>query len=236
MLKGIKGTYLLFYLSFLVVVLVAVFCEKLHLVYVKPLVPMSLGLIGLIYLKRSLKFYFILSMLVIMVNDTFVYCDFGKYFHQVAVAIITFYFFCMMLLKNYISLKDINLKKLFTFPIMISFILIGYLTFEISTLVLPKLQDYIVSFFLILIALLIFVSTCFFIYLIDEFHGNFRLFITASCCLFVTALLLINDFYYYNRIFTVLINIVEIIGLYFFTKFLLDVKPIDSEYKEGNYF
>jgi len=235
-LKGVKGTYLLFYLSFLIVVLVAVFCEMLHLVYVKPLVPISLGVIGLMYLQRSLRFYFTLSMLTIMVNDTLVYWDFGKYFNQVAITIIIFYFFCLLLLKNYISLKDINLKKFLSFPIMISVILIGYLTFEISVLVLPNLQDSIVAFFLILIVLFFFVGTCFFIYIIDEFQGNFRLFITASCCLFVTALLLINNFYYYDRIFTVLINIAEVIGLYFFVNFFLYAKPIDSEHKEENYF
>ncbi|WP_280936670.1 hypothetical protein [Aquimarina sp. 2201CG14-23] len=171
-----------------------------------------------------------------MINDTLIYLDFEKYFTQVAITIITFYVLCLLLLKKYINWKDIQLKKLVSFPIVISVILIGYLTFEISSLVLPNLQNYLISFFLILIALLWFVGTCFFIYINDKFYGNFRLFITASCCLFVTALLLINDFYYYSRVFTVLINIAEAIGLYFFTKFFIEAKYIEAEPEKENYF
>ncbi|MFD2561773.1 hypothetical protein [Aquimarina rubra] len=183
-----------------------------------------------------MNIYYLMSMLVLIFNDTLIYLDFAKYFDLVAVTIIFFYSLCVVLLKNYITIADIQIKKLVTFPILISLVLISYLIFSISQLVLPNLIDSVVSFFMILIVLLIFVATCFFIYIIDKFQGNFRLFISASCCLFVSALLLINFFYYHTRVFTTLINVAEIAGLYFFLRFLMEAKPIDTEFENEKYF
>ncbi len=176
------------------------------------------------------------SMLVLLVNDTLIYIDFAKYFDLVAITVITFYLLCVFLLRKYIVLTDLQIKKIVTFPIVISLALISYLIFSISELVLPSLIDSVFSFFVILIVLLIFVAACFFIYIVDKYEGNFRLFISASCCLFVNALLLINYFYFHTRVFTILINIAEIAGLYFFLRFLIEAKPIDLEYEKEKYF
>ncbi len=234
-LRGIKGIYILFYFSFLIVVLVAMFLKEEYLVYTKPLIPISLILIHVFNVK-SINPYYVVSMLVILANDTLVYIDFAKYFDLVAITIITFYVLCVFLLRKYITLADLQLKKFLTFPIIISLTLISYLIFSISQLVLPSLMDSVVSFFMILIALLFFVGVCFCIYIIDKYESNFRLFISASCCLFVSALLLINYFYFYTRVFTILINIAEIAGLYFFLRFLMEAKPIDLEYEKDRYF
>ncbi|AXT50122.1 hypothetical protein D1818_04480 [Aquimarina sp. BL5] len=234
-MRGIKGTHILFYFSFLIVTLVAIFLEEKYLVYTKPLIPISLILIHIFNVK-SISLYYVASMLVLLVNDTLIYIDFAKYFDLVAITVIIFYLLCVFLLRKYIVLTDLQVKKIVTFPIVISLALISYLIFSISELVLPSLIDSIFSFFVILIVLLIFVAACFFIYIVDKYEGNFRLFISASCCLFVNALLLINYFYFHTRVFTILINIAEIAGLYFFLRFLIEAKPIDLEYEKEKYF
>ncbi|WP_405206986.1 hypothetical protein [Aquimarina sp. LLG6339-5] len=168
-------------------------------------------------------------MIAIAVNDTLVYVDFDKYFDAVGVLIISFYLINIFLLRSYISMTDIKLKKLASFPIVISFVLISYLIFSVSQLVLPVLMDSIITFFTILFVILLFVGVCFFIYITDRYKGNFKLFISASCCLFVNALLLINHFYYYAREFTILANITEIAGLYFFLQFLIEARLLNRE-------
>ncbi len=227
-MRPISPSYVLFYFSYVVVILVAFFCERIHLIYVKPLVPVSLIVIYIIKTKVVNVFY-ILSMIAIAINDTLVYADFDKYFNVVGMLIISFYLINIFLLRSYISLADIKLKKLASFPIIISSILISYLIFSVSQLVLPVLMDSIVTFFAILFAVLLFVGVCFFIYITDRYQGNFKLFISASCCLFVNALLLINHFYYYAREFTILANIAEIAGLYFFLQFLIEARLLDRE-------
>jgi len=210
------------------------FFQESYLVFAKPFVPISLILMS-VFNEKKINGYYILSMLVLIVNDTLVYLDFTRYFDLVAVCIITFYLLCMLLLRKFIALKDLEIKKILTFPIVISGVLMGYLIVSISQLVLPSLMDSIVSFFLILIALLAFALTCFFIYIIDKYEGNVRLFASANCCLFVNALMLINHFYYHTTIFTVLINIAEITGLYFFLRFLLEVQPAEMKDERNQY-
>ncbi len=226
---------MIFCFSFLIVVLTALFFEKRYLIYAKPLIPISLMLIYLVSNTKSLRLYFVLSMITIMINDSFVYYDFVRYFDLVAVIIILFYSICIIMLSHYVNFQDVKSRNFFSIPIVVSIILISYLIFSISNLVLPNLIDSVISFFLVLIAIICFVGTCFFIYIIDKFYGNFRLFITASCCLFVNGLLLINDFYYYSRVFTVLINIAETLGLYFFMKFFIEAKPIEAMSEKNGY-
>lgn len=218
-----KLTYGIFYSCFVLVIFVAMFFEASYLVYVKPSIPISLILVS-IFGSEKMNLYYIISMVILMVNDTFVYLNFKEYFDLVAVCIITFYLLCMLLLRKFIALKDLQIKKIITFPIITSGLLMGYLIVSISQLVLPSLMESIVSFFAILIALLSFALTCFLIYIIDRYKGNVRLFASANCCLFVNALLLINHFYYHTRIFTVLVNVAEIAGLYFFLRFLMEAK------------
>jgi len=217
-----------------VVILVAMFFEESYLVYAKPSIPISLMLVS-VFGSEKINPYYILSMLLLLVNDTFVYLDFTKYFDFIAVTIIGFYTLCILMLRKFIALKELEIKKIITFPIIISGILMGYLIVSISQLVLPSLMDSIVSFFAILIGLLSFALTCFFIYIIDRYKGNVRLFASANCCLFVNALLLINHFYYHTRIFTVLVNVAEIAGLYFFLRFLMEAKQGEMKDERNQY-
>lgn len=175
-------------------------------------------------------------MLVIAITDVFIYLDFVKYYTVIAVLIFTFYGVCSLLLKDFISKKDIKLKVFASPPVIVSMFLIGYLIFSITDLVLPKIINSIGAMNLIITGLLLFVTICFFIYVSDRYKKSIYLFIAACCTLFVDALLAINELYYYSREFTILINGVEILGLYFFTKFFIDTKPIDVKSISDTYF
>ncbi|MDY8138273.1 hypothetical protein [Aquimarina sp. 2201CG5-10] len=82
----------------------------------------------------------------------------------------------------------------------------------------------------------IFIGICFFTYIADRYEGGFRLFVAACCCVFVNALLPINELFYYNKVFTVLINIAEMGGMYFFMLFLIEVKPKKIGLEDTEYF
>ncbi len=100
----------------------------------------------------------------------------------------------------------------------------------------PKVEGSLGSVAMIVVSLLLFVIASFFIYVADRYEKSIYLFIAACCTLFVDALLAINELYYYTRVFTVLINIAEIAGLYFFTFFLIEAKLIDEKTSKEKYF
>lgn len=219
--------YLFFYFCFCLVLLTASFFPKETLIYVKPLSIIS---ITLIYLKNSAKInpWYVISMAVVLVNDTFVYINFKSYFNIIAILITLYYSLCALLLKKYVSIKDFKIINIFSFPIIISFLLVVYLIFSITELVLPHLKNSLFYLAIILISLLFFTGLCFLIYIRDRYTDNFILFASACCCFFVNALLPINELFYYNRIFTIMLNIGEIFGIYFFMKFLISAKATES--------
>ncbi|EZH72057.1 hypothetical protein ATO12_24270 [Aquimarina atlantica] len=233
-LRTINITYLLTYFAFLIVICIAVFFDKWMLVYVKPIVPISLIILYQRFVKKT-SLLFPLSMLVIAATDVFVYLDFARYFSIIAILIALFYTLCLFLLKNFISIQEIKLNRLISPQVIVSVFLIGYLIFSITKLVLPKIINSIGSVILIVVSLLLFVTVCFFIYVANRYEKSIYLFIASCCTLFVDAFLAINELYYYSRLFTIMINIVEIAGLYFFTIFFVETKLVKKKRLEDKY-
>ncbi len=217
------------------VIWVAVFLDKWLLIYVKPFVPLSLVLLYLKSVKR-IRFLFPLSMVIIAVTDILIYVDFVKYYILISILIALFYVLCIVMLKRYVNKKDVKLSMLFSPPVIISTLLIAYLIFSVTELVLPKIINDIKATVLIIVSALLFSGVSFFIYLSDRYEKSIYLFIATCCTLFVDFLLAINEFYFYNRVFTVLINIAEIGGIYFFVSFFIETKRIDSSSKEEGHF
>ncbi len=217
------------------VIYVAVFLDKALLIYIKPIAPLSLILL---YVKSVKKIdpLFPLSMVVISITDIFNYIDFIKFFDLIALLISLFYILCLFLLKDFISKEDVKLSKLVSPPVIVSILFITYLIYSIVEIAMPEVGNSLGSIVLIVTSLLSFVAVSFFIYVADRYDKSIFLFISACCTLFVDTILAINELYYYTRVFTVLINIAEIAGLYFFTIFLVRTKLVDVETFKENYF
>ncbi|GAA4274647.1 hypothetical protein GCM10022258_39430 [Aquimarina gracilis] len=108
--------------------------------------------------------------------------------------------------------------------------------FAISELALPQIKDSVVVVVIVVASMILFVVTSFFIYLANRYEKVIFLFIAACCALFINGLLGLNELYYYNKIFTVLINIAEGIGVYFFTRFFIEAKPVNNDFLNEKYF
>lgn len=234
-MKKLSITYWGFYIAFFIVICAAIFLDKWVLVYVKPLATLSLTIL---YLKsvKKIDVLFPASMIVILVTDFFTYVDFLKYFNVIAILITTFYILCILLLRRFIIKEDVKPKKIISAPLIISVVLIFYLIFSITQLTLPTISDSLGYVMLIVLSMLAFSAFCFVIYVADRYEKSMYLFIAASCTLFVDALLAVNELYFYNRAFTVLINIAEILGIYFFAGFFIETKLKDDNHISKKYF
>jgi len=124
-----------------------------------------------------------------------------------------------------LSFKDFEIRKIIAFPVFASVLLIVYLVISVSRLVLPRIGDSLFFLILAVFSTLFFAGMCYFIYITDKYTKSFRIFISAICCLFVNTLIPVNELFYYNKMFTMFINIVEMMGMFFLTTFLIDSKP-----------
>lgn len=235
LLRKIQITYIFFCLAALIVLYSALFLEKEMLIYLKPLVPISLITIYYTHSSRKSLWYGI-SMVFITVTDVMVYIDFIGFFDHIAITVTVFYVISSYLLKDYIEISDLRINKLTSIPVLISMVLISYLVFSITSLVWDKIEDSVVFFVLMLLSVLFLVGICFFIFMADRFQNTINIFIAGCCCLIVDALLGVNELSFYSRVFTVIINFTEIIGFYYFLKFLLDVRLYETSSKDKPYF
>ncbi|MEW7290449.1 hypothetical protein [Aquimarina sp. 2304DJ70-9] len=178
---------------------------------------------------------FPLSMIAITVTNIFVYIDFVKYYDVIAFLITIYYLLSVFLLKRFIKKDDIRLHALISPQSIIGIVLIIYLILSISEIALPAINSSLIGVVVVLLSMLLFFVVSFFIYVSNRYEKSIYVFISACCALFVNALLGINELYYYSKVFTVLINIAEILSLYFFTRFFVETKLIDTKVSKGKY-
>ena len=223
-MKRIYLFKILFYIQLGLLLIVILFSDESYLVFQKILALITITVIYVIGNHYNKNYLYLCSMLVMMVNDSLILTDFSSYFPVIASLGTIYFSLNILLIKRFLEEKDILFSKLYSFPIIVGVLLMGYLIYSITDLVLPYIEESILFLGLFVISLLIFIILCFMIYLADRFTGNLMLFIAASCCLMVNALLPINYFVFQTKVFVLLIHILELLGFYFFTLFLIESK------------
>ncbi|KZS41813.1 hypothetical protein AWE51_20685 [Aquimarina aggregata] len=213
----------------------AIFLDKSSLIYTKPFVQIALIVLYLTEVKR-INFLFPIMMLAVLVLDVFIYIDFVKYLNLITALVLVYYLGGVLMLKQYISKEDIKVSKLVSLPVLVSVAFVSYLIYAIAELALPRAKDSIGAILLIATGALVFSMANFIVYMVDRYEKSIYLFVTACCTLFIDGLLAINEMYYYAKVFTILINLVEITGLYFLTSFFIETKLIETKSSKGKYF
>ncbi|WP_130287287.1 hypothetical protein [Aquimarina brevivitae] len=181
-------------------------------------------ILGVYFVKvknRKLNYYYIVSMLIMVANDALILTGFDTYFTIITLLGSAYFILSTFAISNYIKKEDVKISKFYSFPILIGIILLGYLIYAITDLVLPYVLGSLWSLSIFVVSMVAFTICCFFIFVGDRYTGTFKLFIAASCCLVVNALIPVNYFVYYTKVFTLLINLFELVGFFLFTLFLV---------------
>ncbi|WP_091405902.1 hypothetical protein [Aquimarina amphilecti] len=110
-------------------------------------------------------------------------------------------------------------------PILISSALVVYLIYSISQLLFDMVKDAIPEVIVCLFSSTMYILVAYLIYMQDTYKDGLKLIIVSCLCIFIVSLLPINELFYFNNIFTVLINIAHVLSLYIFMEFLLNTAP-----------
>ncbi len=233
-LKKTEPIHILFCISSIVAILIATFFERKLLMYVLPIVIISIGMLYIKYLDK-IDYWYLISLTVIIVCDILIYLDFLRYFSIICALISIYFLLCTVVLRKFIALKELHINTLFTVPILVSVCLIAYVIYSILELILHMVSDAIPYVLISIFSLLIYMAVSYFIYITDRYKGGLKLFIVGCLCMFIVSLLSINELLYYNTVFTVLITITHILGFYIFLSFLVETKPEDRIGKHKKY-
>ncbi|SEK55677.1 hypothetical protein SAMN04487910_0811 [Aquimarina amphilecti] len=223
-MKNIKLTNILFYLAFSVVIIIAVFFDRKYLAYALPLTIFSIGTMYLCSVKK-INFWYILSLVPMIFCDVLIYTDFRINFSVICILTSLYFIFCTVALRKYLLVKAIKRSTFLSVPILISSALVVYLIYSISQLLFDMVKDAIPEVIVCLFSSTMYILVAYLIYMQDTYKDGLKLIIVSCLCIFIVSLLPINELFYFNNIFTVLINIAHVLSLYIFMEFLLNTAP-----------
>ncbi len=217
------GLEYLFYLSFIIVMVIAIFFDKKLLVFA---LPFTIICVGLLYLNSTIKvnYWYLLSLFLMLITDILIYMDFKSYFSIICALIGVFFLLSSLVLKKFVVLDKFHRGTLVSLPFLIGTALIIYLIYAISELLLPHVLKALPFVIISLVGSVTFTITSYLVYHAVKYKDKVKIMIVAGLCIFIVALVPINELFYYNRVFTILINLTHVLSLYVFMKFLIDAK------------
>ncbi|RKN02740.1 hypothetical protein D7035_22895 [Aquimarina sp. AD1] len=136
-----------------------------------------------------------------------------------------YFIFCTIAIRKYLFIKTVQRSTFLSIPILISSALVAYLIFSISQLLIDMVREAIPEVVFCLFSSTVYMLVAYLIYMQDTYRDGLKLIIVSCLCIFIISLLPINELFYFNNIFTVLINVAHVLSMYIFMKFLLETTP-----------
>lgn len=216
---------ILFFVCYLIVVIISAFYDK---TYLKFMLPFTLSFIVLFYYanKKNKDLSFGLSMIALMICDYSIFSDMMTNFYMVCISISLFFIAICIALKNYFINTRLPWSKLISLSFFISIGLVLYLIISISAMIYQLIPNAVPFIVLAVLPLLANIIITYYIYVSDRYKfGGINL--LFSSCLFILAVVLtpINELFYPSPVFTIFIASAQLIGVYIFTNFLVEMKP-----------
>jgi len=99
-----------------------------------------------------------------------------------------------------------------------------YLIYSISQLLMDAIKDVIPYVIFCLFSSTLYILIAYLIYVQDIYKEGLKLIVVSCLCIFIVALLPINELFYSSNVFTVFINIAHVLSLYIFMQFLIKTR------------
>ncbi|MBU2929302.1 hypothetical protein [Winogradskyella psychrotolerans] len=218
----------LFYISFLAAILVSVCLDRSQLIYALPVVILTILIKYISRTKKSANPIFILALLAILISDILSFRAFEACFPWIAISSSIYLLCCTFSLKKY--LQKGTLKSVLSFSVILSGLLVFYITYAIVDLLIDFLAGFTLFFvFLIAASLIIQTIAIAIIYIRDTYHNGTILLASGIFTFFQITLIAINEFLYFDNTFTVLIVICHVMAIYLLMHFISTTAVVNPE-------
>lgn len=221
-----KGIDILFFITFMVTVVVSLTMDQSRLLFILPLVIITIVLKYLSYNTIKINKLFILSALLLIVSDILSLQNFINNFIWIALLTSSYLICLIVILKKYLT--KAKMKSLFSLSLVIAILLVTYIIYAILDLLINNISNHLIIY-TVLVALCLFVYAITFamVYISDKYINGPVLLASGIFNIFQITLSSINEFFFYNRTFTVVIVICHILSVYLFMKFIAEAKVVD---------
>ena len=233
--KNTNAIDIIFYLSFLASIVVSILFDKAQLLYVTPIVIVSIILKYLSLTKKKANPFFVFALFATLTSDILsLYC-FESCFEWIALFASLYLICCAFVLKKYLHKGKV--RSLLSFPVIVSVILITYILYNILELLIYSIPDnHIFFIFLATLSLIVYTITFAIIYINDNYNNGTILLASGIFTFCQIVLVPINEFLIFSKTFTVLIIICHIMAIYLLMNFIAKTEVIKPEDIEKKFF
>ena len=173
--------------------------------------------------------YFLVSVVCLMIADYMIYTDFIKYFSYICICIFFYTILSSLALKEYLFAVKIIWKRAVSYPFIIATLLICYVIFSFSSLILDVLPDSKLIISLPVTGLIIYYLASYYLYISDAYKYGIKLLVAIITCVAIVALTSMNQLFLQCDSCTLFISLGHILGIYIFMRFLVIQDPNDIQ-------
>lgn len=215
-----KLTYLFFFVVAFMSLVVAFLFERKYQIYIQPFTIIAIFIIYATEKKAPFNILYVLALIFSMIGGIFLIFGHRAYVPEVCLLFSFFYimYLRLMYLKNE---KKETTSKLYFFLILI-FLPVVYLYDIVIELVYREILSNIVYFIILIFFIFSYIITAIYYYLQNKNQSNLWMLIAAANLGIMNILIMINQLYLYDAMFTVIILCCSHSVNYFSMKFMLE--------------
>lgn len=214
----------------LATVVLSIFNDKEALLYVMPVIIITIICKYLFYYKKKCNVCYIIGLLAVIASDILAYLDFKKNFILITILTTLYEVGCIMAIKKFLNKGKLTI--LLSASALLAFTAFGYILFSILkhlVFTLPSNQwffMFLCSFFMVVLLVLISI-----IHIKNAYYASIYLLISGIFFFCQMLLSSINEYLFYLKTITIVTLIFHIASMYFFMTFLIKMLKNKSEEK-----
>ncbi|QHI34777.1 hypothetical protein IMCC3317_01210 [Kordia antarctica] len=214
-----KPTHIAFIISGIITMLVAIFFEKFSLIYVQPFTVLTILIIYFTEKKEPTSVLYILSQIIGVIGGILLILGMREHLKAVSILFSFFYIFYlrMMYVRNVMKkgeLKTYFYVALISLPVL-------YLYYSVIQTISSELTEVVLYFSVLMFFMLSYFMTSLYYYIKDKNQSNLWMLIAAINLGFMNIIIVLNELYMYETMFTVIVVLCSLFIQFFVLKFML---------------
>lgn len=216
----IKRAYLSFYLTTICLLVAAFFVQKPNLVYIYPLPIFSILTIYTIKKKKSLSVLYIMSLAIMILGGILLLLGLKDYVIEVSILFSFFYIFLIRLM--YVKNRTQKKYHVLYFRLILMVLPIIYIYDRVMCIIHDEISDTFIYFSVLIVLVLLYIILSLYYYLRNKSQTNLWMLIVCCNLGFMNIIIMLNELYVGETIFTVISLFCYSCILYFSLKFMLE--------------
>lgn len=217
-----KPIYVAFIGISIITLLVAIFMEKVMLLYVQPLTVIAITIIYFSEKKDPVNILYLLSQAIFIAGSILLILGMRYYVKEVSILFSFFYVIYLRLMYKRNFKKKATVEKRTYIYLVLYSLPVLYIYYYVIRTIYAEVEHVALYFGILVFSMLSYVFTAIYYYIKDKTPSNLWMLIAAVNLGFMNIIIALNELYMYDTIFTIISVFCSLCMQFFVLKFMLD--------------